>query len=70
MGRGPAIGRVTRPAFRHFVHTWMCRVDPSTTARTRWMFGFHRRLPRLWENEIVFPNRGSLPQMSQTAAMT
>ncbi len=54
----------------HFVHAFTRRADPSTTARTRWMFGSHRRFPRLCENETVLPNRGRLPQMSHTAAMT
>ncbi len=39
------------------------------TARTRWMFGFQRRLVRRWECETFMPNDGFLPQISQTDAM-
>ena len=42
---------------------------PPTTARTRWMFGFQRRLVRRWECETFMPNDGFLPQISQTDAM-
>jgi hypothetical protein len=45
-------------------------VEPFTTARTRWMFGFQRRFDRTWEWLIVMPNEGFLPHTSQTAAMT
>ena len=44
--------------------------DPSTRARTRWMFGSQRRLVRRWEWLTLIPNDGFLPQTSHTAAMT
>ncbi len=37
------------PARMHEVQTWMRRGEPFTRARTFWMFGFQRRLVRLWE---------------------
>ena len=40
---------MTLPARMHDVHTDIRLVVPFTTARTRWMFGFHRRLVRRWE---------------------
>ena len=40
---------------------------PSTSARTRWTFGSHRRLFRLCENVTDLPNHGFLPQISHTA---
>ena len=60
---------MTRPAFKQLVQTLMRRGVPSTSARTRWTFGFQRRLFRLCENDTDFPNQGFLPQMSQTADM-
>jgi hypothetical protein len=33
----------------HDVHTYILRGDPLTIARTRWMFGFHRRFVRRCE---------------------
>ena len=39
-----------------------------TMALTRWMFGFQRRLMRLWEWLMLMPNDGCLPQISHTAA--
>ena len=39
-------------------------------ARTRWMFGFQRRLVRRWEWLMLIPNDGRLPHTSHTAAMT
>lgn len=60
--------RVTLPALMHDVHTFMrLGVDP-TTARTRWMLGFQRRLVRRWECEMLWPKPGPLPQTSQLAA--
>ncbi len=48
--RPPACqGFWTLPALMHEVHTCRRRGDPSTTARTFWMFGFQRRLVRRWE---------------------
>ncbi len=43
------IARWTLPAFRHEVHTLRRLGVPATTARTRWMFGFQRRLVRRCE---------------------
>ena len=38
-------------------------------ARTRWMFGFQRRLVRRWEWLTLMPKDGCFPHTSQTAAM-
>ncbi len=50
------------------MHTSMRRGVPFTTARTRWMLGFQRRLVRRWEWLRLIPKDGCLPQISQTAA--
>src|SRR5262245_51078175 len=42
---------------------------PLTMARTRWMFGFQRRLVRRCECDTVMPHDGCFPQTSQTAAI-
>ena len=63
-------GLVTLPDRMQDVQTCRRRGDPSTRARTRWMFGFHRRLVRRWEWLMLIPNDGFLPQTSHTAAMT
>src|SRR4030095_323307 len=42
---------------------------PSTSARTRWMLGFHRRLVRRCEWLTLMPHDGCLPHTSQTAAI-
>ena len=52
------------------VQTFMRLVDLPTTARTRWMLGFQRRLVRRWEWLRDLPNQGFLPQISQTDAIT
>ena len=57
------------PARMHEVHTWTRRGLPFTMARTRWMFGFHRRLVRRCEWLMLMPKEGCLPHTSQTAAM-
>ena len=59
---------VTLPARMHEVQTWSRFGEPSTRARTDWMFGFQRRLVRRCECETFIPNIGFLPQMSHTAA--
>jgi hypothetical protein len=43
---------------------------PFTMARTRWMFGFHRRRVRRCEWLTFMPNDGFLPHTSHTEAMT
>ena len=64
-------GRLTTlPERMHDVQTLSRLGDPSTRARTRWMFGFQRRLVRRWEWLMFMPNDGFLPQTSHTAAMT
>lgn len=45
------------------------RVEP-TMARTRWMFGFQRRLVRRWECDTLFPKLGLLPHTEQMDATT
>jgi hypothetical protein len=60
--------RVTLSALRHEVHTFTRFGAPLTSARTRWMFGFQRRLVRTWECETLLPKLGRLPQTSQVAA--
>lgn len=60
--------RVTFPAFKQEVQTFRRRLRPDTKARTRWMFGFQRLLVRRWEWEMLCPNPGPLPQISQLAA--
>ena len=40
-----------------------------TKARTFWMFGFQRRLFRLWEKVTALPKNGFFPQTSHTAAI-
>jgi hypothetical protein len=44
------------------VHTDSRRGEPSTMARIRWMFGFHRRRVRRWEWLTAMPNDGCFPQ--------
>ena len=61
--------RVTLPALMQDVQAFTRVGEPSTRARTRWMFGSQRRLFRLWENVTDLPNHGFLPQISHTAAM-
>jgi hypothetical protein len=60
---------VTLPARKQPVHTFTRFVAPFTRARTRWMFGFQRRLVRTWLWETLMPNDGFLPQTSHTDAM-
>ena len=61
--------RVTLPALMQLVQAFTRRGAPSTSARTRWMFGFHRFGERRCEWETCMPKNGFFPQMSQTAAM-
>jgi hypothetical protein len=60
-------GLVTLPARRQEVQTDKRQRLPSTIARTRWMFGFQRRLVRRWEWLTAIPNDGRFSQMSHTA---
>ncbi len=65
------LGRFTTlPARMHDVQALTRLGDPSTRARTRWMFGFQRRFVRRWEWLMLIPNDGRLPHTSHTAAMT
>ena len=63
-------GLATLPERMQPVQTWIRRGAPFTSARTRWMFGSHRRFVRRWEWLMFMPNDGFLPQTSHTAAMT
>jgi hypothetical protein len=51
------------------VHTFIRLAEPLTRARTRWMFGFQRRLVRIWECDTLRPHDGCFPHNSQTDAM-
>ena len=57
------------PDFRQPVHTLTRLTEPLTRARTRWMFGFQRRLVRRWECDTDMPHEGFLPHTSHTEAM-
>jgi hypothetical protein len=70
VGAGRRVGFVIFPARMHEVQTDSRRGLPFTTARTFWMFGFHRLFVRRWEWETLMPNEGCLPQTSHTAATT
>jgi ATP-dependent DNA helicase RecG len=48
------------------VHTFSRFGEPLTSTRSLWIFGFQRRLLRRWLCEMLFPNPGDLPQISQT----
>ena len=61
---------MTLPARMQEVQTFMRFDVPLMNARTRWMFGFQRRLVRRCECETFMPKPGPLPQISQTAATT
>src|SRR5690606_7413072 len=60
---------VTLPDFRQPVHTCTRLGEPSTRARTRWMFGFQRRFVRRWECDTDMPQERFLPHTSHTEAM-
>jgi hypothetical protein len=62
-------GFTTFPALMQEVQTLIRRGLPPTSARTRWMFGFHRRLVRRCEWDTLMPKPGLLPQSSHTAAI-
>ena len=61
-----ATGLVTLPDLRQPVQTLMRLGEPSTMARTRWMFGFQRRFVRRWEWLTAMPKPGRLLQISHT----
>ena len=54
--------RVTLPALMHDVQTCSRRGVPSTRARTFWMFGFQRRLLRLWGEGYRLAEKRLFPQ--------
>jgi hypothetical protein len=67
-------GLVIRPALMHDVHTLTRRTCPSTTALTRWIFGFHIRGLRPFTRRLIasfpswltlWPKEGLFPQTSQ-----
>ena len=60
----------TLPDLMQLVHTLTRLVEPFNEARTRWMFGFQRRLVRRCECDTDMPQEGPLPHTSQTDAMT
>ena len=62
------MARVTLPALRQETQTFTRFGVPEIMARTRWMFGFQRRLLRICECEIECPKPGPLPQTSQLEA--
>jgi hypothetical protein len=66
VGAGLRVGLVILPALMQLVQTWMRLGAPFTRARTRWMFGFHRRLVRRCEWLMLLPNEGCLPHTSHT----
>ena len=61
-------GATPQAFFRHEVQTFSRLGAPATTARTRWMFGFHRRLVFFFDQGTLWPKPGRLAQMSHTAA--
>ena len=60
--------RVTLPALMQEVQTLSRLGLPDTIARTRWMFGFQRRLVFFFDQGTLWPNPGLLPHTSHTAA--
>jgi hypothetical protein len=53
----------------HAVQTRTCLLTPATTARTRFKFGFHRRLRVLFAWLTTLPYCGPLPHNSHFIAM-
>ena len=53
----------------HAVHTRTCLLTPATTARTRFRFGFHRRLRVLFAWLTTFPYCGPLPHSAHFIAI-
>jgi hypothetical protein len=54
------------PALMQDVQTRIRRLVPPARVRMIWMFGFQRRGVRRWEWEMLLPNPGPLPHISQT----
>ena len=61
--------RWTLPERRQRVQTLTRLTSPSTTARTRWMFGFQERFVFRWEWLTLLPDSSPFAQNSQTFAM-
>jgi len=60
---------VTLPLRRQPVHTRIFLLPWSVLAFTGRRLTFQRRLLTLWACEMLFPERGPLPQTSQTCAI-
>ena len=60
---------VILPALMQLVQTFTRFAAPFTWARTRWMFGFQRRLVRRCECDTDMPHDGPLPHISQRDAI-
>jgi hypothetical protein len=60
--------RETLPALIQDAQTFSRLGVPDTTACTRWMLGFQRRLVFFFDQGTLWPNPGLLPHMSHTAA--
>ena len=59
---------MTLPALMQDVQTLSRLGLPATMARTRWIFGFQRRLVFFFDQGTLWPNPGLLPHTSHTAA--
>ena len=59
---------MTLPALMQDVQTLSRLGLPATMARTRWIFGFQRRLVFFFDHGTLWPNPGLLPHTSHTAA--
>src|SRR6056297_1443311 len=57
------------PDLMHPVQALTRLVAPFTDARTRWMFGFQRRLVRRCECDTDMPHEGPLPHTSHLDAI-
>jgi hypothetical protein len=68
LGRADLPQRETLPALMQEAQTFSRLGVPDTTACTRWMFGFQRRLVFFLDQGTLWPNPGLLPHMSHTAA--
>ena len=59
---------MTLPALMQDVQTLSRLGLPATMARTRWIFGFQRRLVFFFDQGTLWPKPGPFPQTSHTAA--